>query len=43
MKLSIPGEFPKPVLPEWNKLPIVRPLPDPFQWSDPQWTVYFIR
>ncbi len=26
--------FPKPVLPEWNKLPIVRPLPDPFQWSD---------
>ncbi len=26
--------FPKPTLPEFGKLPIVRPLTDPFAWSD---------
>jgi hypothetical protein len=28
------AEFPKPELPEIEKLQIVRPLPDPFEWSD---------
>lgn len=28
------ASFPKPVLPTIEELPIVRPLPDPFQWSD---------
>lgn len=28
------SEFPKPVLPEFDQLPTVRPLPDPFAWSD---------
>ena len=27
-------KFPKPVLPGFDELPIVRPLPDPFAWSD---------
>ncbi len=26
--------FPNPTLPAFEKLPIVRPLPDPFEWSD---------
>jgi hypothetical protein len=26
--------FAKPVLPAFDELPIVRPLPDPFEWSD---------
>ena len=26
--------FPKPVLPVYENLPLVRPLPDPFAWSD---------
>ena len=28
------AEFPEPVLPAFDTLPIVRPLPDPFEWSD---------
>jgi len=28
------ASFPKPVLPAFEELPIVRPLTDPFQWSD---------
>jgi hypothetical protein len=28
------ANFPEPVLPVFEKLPIVRPLPDPFAWSD---------
>jgi hypothetical protein len=28
------ADFPKPILPVFEKLPIVRPLTDPFQWSD---------
>lgn len=28
------ANFPKPILPAFEKLPIVRPLTDPFQWSD---------
>ncbi|WP_246151680.1 endo-1,4-beta-xylanase [Rubripirellula reticaptiva] len=28
------SEFPKPALPKFEKLPSVRPLPDPFAWSD---------
>ncbi len=28
------AEFSKPVLPEFDKLPTVQPLPDPFAWSD---------
>ena len=28
------ASFPKPVLPAFEKLPFVRPLTDPFQWSD---------
>ena len=27
-------KLPKPVLPGFDELPIVRPLPDPFAWSD---------
>ena len=27
-------KFSKPVLPDFDELPIVRPLPDPFAWSD---------
>ncbi len=27
-------EFPIPVLPEYDKLPTIRPLTDPFEWSD---------
>lgn len=26
--------FPKPVLPAYEELPVVEPLPDPFEWSD---------
>ena len=28
------AKFPQPVLPEFQDLPTVRPLPDPFAWSD---------
>ena len=28
------AHFPKPVLPAYEKLPSIRPLPDPFAWSD---------
>lgn len=28
------AEFPLPVLPEYDKLPTIRPLTDPFEWSD---------
>lgn len=28
------AKFPKPLLPDFDSLPTVRPLPDPFQWSD---------
>ena len=28
------ASFPKPVLPAFDELPLVRPLTDPFQWSD---------
>jgi hypothetical protein len=28
------AKFPQPVLPAFDKLPIVRPLTDPFEWSD---------
>ncbi|QEG43818.1 glucuronyl esterase domain-containing protein [Roseimaritima ulvae] len=28
------ADFPKPVLPDFAELPAVRPLPDPFAWSD---------
>ncbi|MCC9599344.1 hypothetical protein LOC67_02140 [Stieleria sp. JC731] len=28
------ADFPTPVLPEFGDLPMVRPLPDPFEWSD---------
>ncbi|MCD0462424.1 endo-1,4-beta-xylanase [Roseiconus lacunae] len=34
-KVEHTGEaYPAPVLPEFDELPVVRPLPDPFAWSD---------
>ncbi|QDV42658.1 hypothetical protein Enr13x_25070 [Stieleria neptunia] len=28
------SDLPKPVLPDFDQLPTVRPLPDPFAWSN---------